>query len=132
VDRHGYPAARPEARGEGTPRVAPRYESIESSPERTAADTDALLFVFSGRPDAIDFSARLFPAIFTLQDELQRELGEVLVPVSAVYSPQISCNRVLVRNAVAGSNASVMVVGKWARARMETAPDPQQLAAIGP
>lgn len=129
---HGYPAARPEARGDGTPRIAKRYEAIESSAEITCADTDTAVHIFSGRPDAIDLAAHTFSAVFTFQDEMGRELGEMLVPAGAVYLSHISCNRVLARNAVAGSVAVVQVLGKWTTARIETDPDPEQKAALGP
>jgi hypothetical protein len=131
-ERWGYPIPRPEARGDGAPATAPRYEQIQSSPETAATDTDAVVITFAGRPDAIDFSARLFPAVFTLQDDMGEEIGEVLVPINAVYSPQISANRVLVRNAIAGSNSSVLVVGKWATHRVERPATAATLAVSGP
>jgi hypothetical protein len=131
-DRWGYPVARPHARGDGAPAIAPRYEQIQSSAETAATDTDALVIQFAGRPDAIDFSARLFPAVFTLQDDMGEELGEVMVGINMVYSPQISANRVLVRNAIAGSNSSVLVVGKWASHRVELPATAATLAVSGP
>ena len=115
--RSGYPAARPDRQDTSAPRAAPRYEVIESSPPLTCTNADALVIQFSGLPDGIDFSAHTFPAVFTLQDEMGVELGEVTVGPGVPYSSLLSARRVLARNAIAGSPAVASAVGKWTRRR---------------
>jgi hypothetical protein len=112
-----YPAARPERQETSAPRVAPRYEILESSPPLTCTNADALVIQFSGLPDGIDLSAHTWPAIFTFQDGMGVELGEVTVGPGVPYSSQVSARRVLARNAIAGSPAVAAAVGKWTRER---------------
>jgi len=128
----GYPVARPEARGDGTPRVAPRYESVQSSAEATSTDAAALLFQFAGRPDALEFSARTNAVLFTLQDEMGVELGVVLVPAGVRHASAISANRVLISSATAGAHGLAQALGKWARHRVEQSAQSEQKAAVGP
>jgi hypothetical protein len=128
----GYPAARPEARGDGQPLVAPRYEQIETSVELTSTNVDVLLIQFSGRPDAVDLMARTNAVMFTLQDEMGVELGELLVPAGVSYAPQVSANRVLIRSATTDVHGLAQAVGKWTAHRVERPAMAAGKAAVGP
>jgi hypothetical protein len=103
------------ARPDGTgPRVAEKYERYESNGETTLADTIADVHTFSGRPDAIVLTARLFGALVTLTDRLNQETSEILVPVNTTVRTYLSREKVQARNAIAGSNAVLNAVGMWA------------------
>ncbi len=99
---------------------APVYERIDGPAGLvTAGDTDAVVFTFSGKPDAIYLASRAFDAIFTLDDPAGAEQSVVLVAAGDSVLTYISRRRVQVRNAVAGSNAIVNVAGLW-QARAES------------
>ena len=132
MDRWGYPAARPGARGDGQPAIAPRYERIETSVEGTSTDADLLLIQFSGRPDAVDLVARTNAVLFTLQDEMGVQLGTLVVPSAVSYVPTVSCNRVLIRSATAGAAGLAQAVGKWTSHRVERPAMAVDKAAVGP
>jgi hypothetical protein len=109
-----YPTARERVAGP-PPAAALKYERIDGPATlTTAGDTDALLFAFSGRPDSILLSAQAFGALFTLTDRLRRESTVILVPAGESIETYVARDTVLVRNAVAASNALVTCVGKWA------------------
>jgi hypothetical protein len=110
---HRFAEARGRARG-ALPRAALKYERAESSPLTTITDTNARLIEFSGYPDSIDLSAQAFGAIFVLMDHERRTITEYHVPAGQAHVTYFRAFRVEVRNAVAGSNAIVMAVGKWA------------------
>ena len=98
-----------------SPAAGLKYERIDGpAAPVTLGDTDAEVFRFSGRPDSIFLAARAFPAIVTLTDRLGREVTTLLVPVDAAVETYVARDRVLGRNAIAGSNAVLSVVGKWA------------------
>ncbi len=93
---------------------APVYERIDGPTGlTTAGDTDAVVFTFSGKPDAIRLGARAFDALFTLDDPAGAETATILVPAGQSILTHVSRRRVQVRNAVAGSNAIVSVQGLW-------------------
>lgn len=97
------------------PSATLKYERIDGpTSETTLGDSDAVVFTFSGRPDSIYLATRSFPAIVTLTDRLNREQSVLLVPVGAAVETFISRERVIARNAIAGSNAILSVLGKWA------------------
>ena len=111
---HTAPPVRERAPGP-PPAAALKYERIDGTrAEVTVTDVDAVAFRFSGRPDSITLSARLFGALFTLTSRLGGEDTVILVPVNTSIDTFIARDTVLVRNAIAGSAAAVTVVGKWA------------------
>lgn len=112
-----YP--QPRARGaEVPPAVAELYERTEGpSAETTLADTDATVFTFSGRPESIVLSARTNGALVRLTDELDRESHSLTVLPNQTVETHIRARRVIARNLVAGSNAALSVIGKWAARR---------------
>jgi hypothetical protein len=110
---HRFAVARGRAHG-ALPNATPKYERAEAGPLTTSADTDAECASFSGHPDTIVLSAQAFGAIFTLQDFMRRAITELHVPAGGTQESFVRARRVMVRNAVAGSNAIVMAVGKWA------------------
>ena len=110
-----YPAQRERAPG-APPAAMLKYERIDGTPaEFTSGDTDTVAFAFSGRPDSILLSVRAFPALFTMTSRLGGESTVLLVPVNETVETFTARDTVLVRNAIAGSNALVTVVGKWAQ-----------------
>jgi len=115
--RRGDPLNRPPDREQESkrgPNVSGRFERYEGpATEQTLADTDAVIFRFSGYPDAIDLTARAFPAMFTLQDFLGHPESPIIVQVGQTVRTNISRPVVVARNAIAGSNALVGVTGKW-------------------
>lgn len=94
--------------------TAERYQRAESSSLTTLGDTDAAVVTFSGRPDAVQFSAQAFGAIFVLDDLTNRTFSELHVPAGESITVRVNPKIVRARNAVAGSNAIVMAVGLWA------------------
>jgi len=130
--RWGYPAARPEARGDGQPLVAPRYERAETSIEATSTDPDALLIQFSGRPDAIDLTVRTNAVMFTLQDDMGVQLAALVVQPGTTYQSALSANRVLIRSATAGAAGLAQAIGKWTTHRVERPAGAETRAAEGP
>jgi len=127
---HGFPAprARPRAWAPVTHETFHRYET---NGETTLGDTDAEVWTFSGRPDSITISARAFPALVTLTDRLSRTESTILVQVGAPLDTRISRERVIARNAIAGSNAVLNVVGKWVALDVDE-PNPGHRAAEEP
>jgi len=110
---HGYPV--PRTRLAALPPAAPeKFDRYESNGETTLADTIADVITFSGRPDSITLQARAFPALVTLTDRLNQETHTILVQVGAPVDTRISRERVRAQNAIAGSNAVLNAVGKWA------------------
>lgn len=109
----GTPA--PRARGgPNPPLVSERYERSESTTsEFASADTDAAVLTFSGMVDLVRLSARTNGALFTLTDRLDRETHVVTVLPNQTEEVHYRCERVKVRNLVAGSNAAVMVTGLY-------------------
>jgi len=109
-----FPAAR--ERAPGAPPAAPiKYERLDGPADQvTLGDADATIFRFSGRPDSIMLSSNLFAALFTLTSRLGGEPTVLLVGAGETIETFVARDTVLARNAVAGSNAKVTVVGKWA------------------
>jgi len=109
-----YPAARERAPGP-PPAAAIKYERIDGPADQvTLGDTDATVYRFSGRPDSIMLSANLFAALFTLTSRLGGEPTVLMVGAGETVETFVARDTVLARNAIAGSNAKVTVVGKWA------------------
>jgi hypothetical protein len=80
----------------------------------TIGDTVADVLAFSGFPDRIEITVLTFPAIVNLTDEQNREGPDIRIEAFGAYDAQIRARKVRARNATAGSNALVQVIGKWA------------------
>jgi hypothetical protein len=113
VPDEAFPRCRCDARPPSSGRTAERYGRAEASAVTTAADTDTELVHFSGRVDTVTLTAHDFAAVFILRDDTGRELVEYFVDAFGVHESHVACNRVSVRNHVAGSAAHVQAVGKW-------------------
>jgi len=87
------------------------YQSTEGYV--TLGDTLADLIAFSGFPDRIEITVLTFPAIIELTDEQGRERPEIRIEANGTYDSQLRARKVRARNATAGSNATVQVIGKW-------------------
>jgi len=108
-----YPESR-ERPAVNPPTAVPRYGRLDGpTAPTTLGDSDATVFTFSGRPDKIILSARAFPALVTLTDRLNRETSVILVPTDATVPVEIARERIVARNAIAGSNSVLGVVGLW-------------------
>lgn len=112
-----YPRARERDAGPA-PVVGELYERAEGiAAEATLADTEALVFTFSGRPDSIVVTARSFGARVRLTDELGRESAPFTVLAGESIETHLRARKVYAANLVAGSNALLSVHGKWAARR---------------
>jgi hypothetical protein len=110
---HRFAVARGRAHG-ALPNATPKYERAEGGALVTSADAAAECASFSGHPDTIVLTSQAFGAIFTLQDFMRRDICDLHVPAGGTQESFVRARRVMVRNAVAGSNALAMAVGKWA------------------
>lgn len=80
----------------------------------TLGDALTNVLTFSGCPDRIEVSVLTFPALVQFTDHTGREGPEIRIEANAAYDSQIRANKVKARNATAGSNAQIQVIGKWA------------------
>jgi hypothetical protein len=110
---HRFAVARGRAPG-APPSAALKYARAESSELVTVTNTDAEVLAFSGYPDSIILAAQAFGVIFTLQDFMQREITEILVPAGNVVETYQRARRVMARNAVTDSVGLAMATGQWA------------------
>lgn len=108
-----YPEQRPARPNGAEGLIAEKFPRYESSGEVTCGDTLVDVHTFSGFPDNIDLMTRSFPAIVRLASKLGEETSDILVPVGTVIQTGISRPLVRARNAIAGSNAVLVAVGKW-------------------
>lgn len=76
-------------------------------------DADAEAMRFSGCPDRIELWVLDNPAIVRFTDEQGRPLAEIQIEAGVFYEPQIRAHAIRARNATAGFNARLQVVGKW-------------------
>ena len=81
----------------------------------TRTDTRTQVIRFSGFPDRIEIWVRDNPAIIRFLDEQGRPLQDIRIEAGVFYEPNIRGHSVSARNATAGLNAQIQVVGKWAR-----------------
>jgi hypothetical protein len=93
--------------------VFPRHQT--SGGFVTLGDTDADVLVFSGVPERVEVWVELNDAIVTFEGLLTKEEAEITLRAGQFYEPAIPCRRVVARNATAGLNARIQVVGKWAQ-----------------
>ncbi len=80
----------------------------------TQGDALADLIVFSGVPDRIEITCLSFPVLVQFTDEQGRVRPEIRIEAGGAYDAQLRARKVRARNATAGSNALVQVIGKWA------------------
>lgn len=111
----GYPL--PRAR---QPDPAPRVDAVFPRHQSTngfitLGDTDADVLVFSGVPDRVEVWVEVQDAIVTFEGLTQREEAEITLRAGQFYEPALPARRIVARNATAGLNARVQVVGKWAQ-----------------
>ena len=111
---HTYPAPRPPRGAEGAPVLDQflTYEALATA--TTLGDTDTEIGRFSGVPDSIVLTSSAFGALFTLRRRGSESGTLIRVLVGDTVETHLARDVVLARNAVAGSNAVVSVVGKWA------------------
>lgn len=87
------------------------YQSTEGY--RTMADGLADVINFSGFPDRTEITVLTFPVIVELTDEQGRERPEVRIEAGGTWATDLRAKKVRARNATAGSNGLIQVVGKW-------------------
>jgi hypothetical protein len=80
----------------------------------TLGDPLADVIAFSGFPERIEITVLTFPAMVQLTDEQGRERPEIRIEANGSYDSQLRARKVRARNATAGSNATIQVIGKWA------------------
>lgn len=76
--------------------------------------TLALVGVFAGKPDVIDLTVTGGAAVVELQDRLGLNPVRFTVPAGAVFSTQVSRERVMAFNVSDAAAATVSATGKWA------------------
>jgi hypothetical protein len=81
----------------------------------TLSDSDTDVIRFSGEVDSVEVFVETFGAILTFTDRDNVELDTITLRVNTTYSARYACSVVRARNAVGGSNATVQVIGRWAR-----------------
>jgi len=114
VPVEAFPAPRVREPGPA-PLVGAKYERTDGpTAPVTLGDADATVFTAAGRPDAWMVSARAFPAIVTFTDRLNRETSTYLIPTDSSDTYFVSRERIVARNAIAGSNAVLGVLALWA------------------
>lgn len=112
--QHGYPVAR-ERPASSAATLTDRFQRIETSGGFvTLGDTDAEVLVFSGAPDRIEVLVELNDAIITPQTRGRQEVETITMRAGQSYMLDAAYCRVLGRNAVAGLNARVQVIGRYA------------------
>lgn len=74
----------------------------------------ALVGVFAGKPDVIDLAVTGGAAVVELQDRLGLNAVRFTVPAGAIFSTQVSRERVMAFNVSDASAATVSATGKWA------------------
>lgn len=110
----GFPPARTRARGANVGTVE-KYERGEGpNGELTLADTEALVFTFSGKPDTIFVQARTNGAVIRMTDDLGRGSGFLTVHAGENFETHFSARKVFARNLTGGSVALLSIFGKWA------------------
>ena len=82
---------------------------------KTLADTEAEALRFSGCPERIELWVLDNPAIVRFTDEQGRPLATIQTEAGMFYEPQIRAHAIQARNATAGLNARIQVIGKWMR-----------------
>jgi len=79
----------------------------------TLGDTDAEVLVFSGVPERVELIVELFDAIITPRSRARSEDFTVTMRAGQSHKLDVSAERILARNAVAGSNARLQVIGRY-------------------
>lgn len=86
----------------------------------TLTDTLTQVIRFSGWPDRIEVWIRDNPAVIRFLDEHGRPIQDIRIETGVFYEPNIRAHSVSARNATAGLNALIQVVGKWAARPRDT------------
>jgi hypothetical protein len=81
----------------------------------TLTDSDADIIRFSGEVDSVEIMVETFGAIVTLTDRDNVEVDTITLRVNTTYTARYACSVVRARNAVGGSNATMQVIGRWAK-----------------
>lgn len=84
---------------------------------KTLSDAEAEAVRFSGCPERIELWVLDNPAIVRFTDEHGRPLATIQIEAGVFYEPQIRAHAIRARNATAGFNARLQVIGKWMRHR---------------
>ncbi len=114
---HGYPTPRdrPAGHAAALSDKFPRRESTRGFV--TLGNTDADIINFSGTPDRVEVFVETNDAILRFTGLIDTERAEITIRAGVRYEPDFCARRVIGRNATAGLNASVQVIGKWAEPR---------------
>ena len=92
-----------------------RFKRIETSGGFvTLGDADAEVLVFSGVPDRIEVLVELNDAILTPQTRGRAEVETITMRAGQSYMLDAAYCRIVARNATAGLNARVQVIGRYA------------------
>ena len=110
----GFPEARPREMPPAATLTDQFREQQTSGGFVTVGDTDAEVLVFSGRPDRVEVVVELNDVILSLRDRTRRVSDEITLRAGQRYEWQVRGDRLVARNATAGLNARVQVVGQWA------------------
>ena len=109
----GYPSPR-ERNGRPAAALSNQFRSRQTSAGFVVlGDTAAEVLVFSGRPDRVEVIVELFDAIVSLRERASDEADEITLRAGQSYVFRQRGARVFGRNATAGSNARLQVIGEW-------------------
>lgn len=108
-----YPAARerPALPAAG---LTDRFERVETTRGFvTLGDTDAEVINFSGTPNRIEVLCELFDAILTPRARGVSEIQTITMRAGQSLDLDLGVSVLVARNAVAGSNARLQVIGRY-------------------
>jgi len=112
-----YPAAR-ERGGMPVPLVAGQYGRMETTAGFiTLGDAFSDVIQFSGSPDSVTVIVETFDALIQYQRRGEPSQDAVVVRAGQTFAPDVKTEVIRARNNLAGSNATVQVIGKWLRAQ---------------
>ena len=112
--QHGFPVGR-ERPGAPAATLTDRFHRIETSAGFvTLGDADAEVYVFGGVPDRIEVLVELNDAIVTPRTRGHQEGQTITMRAGQSYELDTRYCRIVARNATAGLNARVQVIGRYA------------------
>jgi len=79
----------------------------------TLGDTDAEIILFSGTPNRIELLVELFDAIITPRTRGEQEIQTITMRAGQSLQLDLGVGIIVARNAVAGSNARLQVIGRY-------------------
>ncbi len=108
-----YPAARP--RGSCEPRtLTDRFTGIEATAGYvTVADSATLVLAFTGRPNRLEINVEDFDVQIDLRKEINVPADPITVRAGQTWAPDVNARYVYANNLVAGSAASIQVIGRY-------------------